>query len=149
MKYVHTNIICKNIDVLSKFYINVFECKQTGSETKISGNWVEKGTGIPKAEARAINLQLPGYEKDGPVLEIFQYTEILDEQISPKGNSKGIGHLAFKVDNVQEVLNKVLQNGGNKLGELVIQEFKSGTFTYIYVTDPEGNIIEVQNWAPK
>ena len=149
MKYVHTNIICKDIELLSKFYIEVFECKQIGSETKMSGDWLKKGTGIQNAEARVINLQLPGYEEGGPTLEMFQYTQILDEQRFPKGNSKGLGHLAFKVDNVQAVLDKVLEKGGNKLGELVSQEFKSGTLTYIYVTDPEGNIIEVQSWTPK
>ncbi len=149
MKYVHTNIICKDIDKLSKFYTDVFECVQVGSQTTMSGDWLAKGTGIENAEAKSVNLQLPGYEKGGPVLEMFQYTETLDIEKSPKANSKGIGHLAFSVANVQEVVNQALQNGGNKLGELVSQEFKSGTLTYAYVTDSEGNIIEVQNWTPK
>jgi len=43
----------------------------------------------------------------------------------------------------------VLQNRGRKLGELAIKEFKSGTLTFIYVTDPEGNIIEIQSWRSK
>jgi catechol 2,3-dioxygenase-like lactoylglutathione lyase family enzyme len=149
MKYVHTNIICSNIQTISDFYINVFGCKQIGSETKMAGGWVEQGTGIKKAEARAVNLQLPGYEKGGPMLEIFQYTETLELERLPKGNSKGLRHLAFSTDDVQQTLHKVLENGGHKLGELVSKEFKSGTLTYIYVTDPEGNIVEIQNWAPK
>jgi catechol 2,3-dioxygenase-like lactoylglutathione lyase family enzyme len=149
MKYVHTNIICLDLDKIVSFYTNVFECKQIGSETKISGDWVEKGTGIDKAEARAINLQLPGYEKGGPGLEIFQYTNTLESERYPMANSKGIGHLAFSVDNVQETFNKVLLNGGNKIGEIVVKEFKSGALSYVYVTDPEGNIIEVQSWKPK
>lgn len=149
MKYVHTNIICTNIKKISEFYINVFECKQIGAITTISGDWLEKGTGIKNAEVKSINLQLPGYEKDGPILEIFQYTETVEEQRTPKANSKGIGHLAFSVDDVQHTLGKVLENGGNTLGELVNKEFKSGILTYIYITDPEGNIVEIQNWKSK
>ena len=148
MKYVHTNIICKNIETLSKFYIEVFECKQVGSETKLIGEWVEKGTGVKNAEIRSIVLQLPGYENDGPKLEIFQYSEVVNDAPEPSANRKGFGHLAFSVNNVEETLNIALQNNGKKIGELVTKEFKKGTFTYVYITDPEGNIIEIQNWTP-
>ncbi len=52
MKYVHTNIICTDIEKISNSYINVFQCEQIGQESKIAGDWLEKGTGINKAEAR-------------------------------------------------------------------------------------------------
>jgi predicted enzyme related to lactoylglutathione lyase len=147
-KYVHTNIVSIDINKLAKFYIDTFDCKQQGRESEMMGDWVDKGTGVKNAKLKSIILQLPGYE-NGPTLEIFQYSEILEGEALPKANIKGIGHLAFSVDNVEEMLNKAIQNGGNKLGELVTKEFKSGVLIYIYITDPEGNIIEIQSWKGK
>lgn len=149
MKYVHTNIVSSNVAKLADFYIKVFECKQLRPESQLYGDWLEKGTGVKGANIKQIDLQLPGYDANGPVLEIFEYSEIVGRQEVPRVNTKGLGHLAFKVDDVGEVLESVIENGGSKIGELVEKEFKSGTLTFVYMTDPEGNIVEIQSWKPK
>lgn len=149
MKYVHTNIVSKNVANLAKFYIEVFECKQFRPESQLFGDWLEKGTNVKGANIKQIDLQLPGYDSNGPVLEIFEYSEISDQQEVPKANTKGLGHLAFKVNDVHNVLENVIKNGGGKIGDLIEKEFKSGTLTFVYATDPEGNIIEVQSWKQK
>jgi predicted enzyme related to lactoylglutathione lyase len=60
---------------------------------------------------------------------------------------KDFGHIAFKVDNVNEMLQKVLENGGSKIGEVVELEIKNaGTITFVYAQDIDGNIIELQHW---
>lgn len=149
MKYVHTNIVAKDASQLAEFYKSVFACTQVGTESTLMGDWLAKGTGVKSARITSIQLELPGYEKGGPALEIFEYSEIIDEQETPLPNRKGIRHLAFSVDDVEDIVEKVIRNGGKKLGELVRKEFKSGTLTFAYVTDPEGNIIELQNWQGK
>lgn len=149
MKYAHTNIICNDIEKISQFYINVFGCEQIGKESTMQGDWLDKGTGLMNARAKSVILQLPGYDTKGPALEIFEYENTEDSEREPNANSKGFGHIAFSVDNVEEVLTKVLENDGAKKGELVKKEFNGGTLTYIYVTDTEGNIIEIQNWKAK
>jgi len=66
----------------------------------------------------------------------------------PVINRKGLGHLAFHVSNVQAVLQKVIENGGAPLGEVIVRKYESmGTLTAVYAKDPEGNFIEIQNWA--
>ena len=147
VKYVHTNIISKDWRRLADFYIKVFNCKPTAPERNLSGEWLEKGTGVKNAEIKGIHLELPGFEK-GPTLEIFQYHEML-EKPTPAPNREGIGHLAFHVDDVNEILKKIISHGGNKLSEVVSKEFKSGTLVFTYATDPEGNIIELQTWNSK
>lgn len=149
MKFAHTNIICRDLDKIVGFYTTVFGCRKLGNETKMSGEWLEKGTQVKNAEARSINLELPGYDSNGPILEIFQYKEIVEDQLEPFANRKGFGHIAFKCENVKKTLDDVLSNGGCMLGELVEKEFKTGTFTYAYILDPEKNIIEIQSWNPK
>jgi predicted enzyme related to lactoylglutathione lyase len=146
MKYVHTNIVTGNLRSLADFYINVFECKQTKPEGKLLGDWLEKGTGVKDANIKQIDLQLPGYDGNGPVLEIFEYSEVVNENLPPVANQKGLRHLAFKVENVTELAEKAVSNGGKRVGELITKEFKSGTLEFSYITDPEGNLIEVQSW---
>ncbi len=48
-------------------------------------------------------------------------------------NRKGFGHIAFHVENVKEVLNRLLQNGGTQLGEMIETEISnSGYLTFVY-----------------
>jgi hypothetical protein len=48
---------------------------------------------------------------------------------------------------VEDITDRLIANGGALYGELVEKEIKGiGIIKAIYVTDPEGNIIEIQNW---
>jgi predicted enzyme related to lactoylglutathione lyase len=61
-------------------------------------------------------------------------------------NKKGFGNIAFLVKDVEAILNKVISFGGSAEGGIVIKKLASlGTLTFIYVIDPEGNLIELQN----
>ena len=72
----------------------------------------------------------------------------MQEKLSPAANRLGFGHLAFHVDDVRAILGKVIEYGGSKLGEVVIKNVDGvGTLTFVYATDPEGNILEIQNWS--
>ena len=56
--------------------------------------------------------------------------------------------MAFEVDDVDAARDEVLAAGGGCVGDLVTAEIaNAGTITFVYVTDPEGNIIELQKWA--
>jgi predicted enzyme related to lactoylglutathione lyase len=146
IQYKHTNIIAENWKALSEFYIQVFGCKVLPPERNLSGEWVDRFTGIVNARIRGVHLSLPGYE-NGPTLEIFGYEpEDVTEKCS-KINRKGFGHIAFHVDDVEAVVEKLLQHGGKMYGEIIQKQYEGiGLLTAVYATDPEGNIIEIQNW---
>ena len=56
-------------------------------------------------------------------------------------------HLAFSVDDVQATAQQVLDHGGTAVGDLTVREITEvGVITFQYLTDPEGNILEVQSW---
>lgn len=116
-------------------------------ERNLSGKWLEDGTGIPNAQIRGVHLRLPGYSDQGPTLEIFQYNQ--EEKRSRTAiNRPGFGHIAFMVSDVEAARNAVIDAGGGTIGKLVSLEVTgAGTVTFVYVTDPEGNIIELQHWA--
>lgn len=146
MKYVHTNIITNNWKKLADFYIKVFKCKIAPPIRNQKGKWLEKGTGVKNAHLEGVHLRLPGYGKSGPTLEIYQYYKI--KKLKPvKPNQRGFGHLAFEVKNVKAILKKIEKYGGKRNGEIVRREVKGvGIITFVYVRDPDGNLIELQNW---
>jgi predicted enzyme related to lactoylglutathione lyase len=146
IKYVHTNIIAKDWKKLSQFYQEVFNCKPVPPERNLEGDWVDKLSGLKNAHITGVHLALPGYEDSLPTLEIFSY-DMMEEYNLKKINGIGYGHLAFQTDNVEALLEKLLQAGGKKIGELVKTVYpEKGTAVFIYAADPEGNIIELQSW---
>ena len=146
IKFVHTNLVAKDWKSLANFYVNVFGCKPKPPERDLSGQWLDNATSVHDARIRGIHLHLPGFGDDGPTLEIFQYAE-MPKNGPHRINQPGFGHIAFAVDNVQESLDKVLQNGGSKIGDLVSTEITgAGGIEFVYACDPEGNIIELQKW---
>ena len=103
-------------------------------------------TGVPNAHIKGVHLRLPGYGADGPTLEIYSYGQ-MEEKPTPLANRKGFGHIAFEVEDVPTILQKVIQHGGSKQGEIDGKFVKGvGYITVIYAKDPEGNLLELQNW---
>jgi len=145
-KYKHTNIIAREWQALAKFYQDVFGCVFVPPARDLSGDWLSKGTGVSKARFAGIHLRLPGHGDDGPTLEIYQYSRS-ESRPQTAANREGIMHLAFEVADVEKATAGVLQSGGSKVGEVVTAEVAGvGLLTFVYVADPEGNIIELQSW---
>ena len=145
-KFKHTNIIAGDWRMLARFYEKVFGCVRVPPERHLSGAWLEKGTGVVGAEFSGVHLTLPGYDENGPTLEIYEYSHN-EAKLKPVANREGFGHVAFEVDNVTEALVRVKEHGGGAVGEVTRHEVEGvGLLAFVYATDPEGNIIELQSW---
>lgn len=146
-RYVHTNLIAQDWQALASFYQQLFGCTPVPPERDLSGPQIEAGTGITGARLRGVHLRLPGYGDSGPTLEIFTY-DPLDQRARTAVNRPGFAHLAFSVDDVAAARQAVLRAGGKAVGEVVTTLIATGaTVTWCYVTDLEGNIIELQSWG--
>ncbi len=149
IKYVHTNLIAEDWRKLAGFYQMVFKCTPLLPERDFKGSELEQGTGLPDAHLRGIHLKLPGYGENGPTLEIFNYSR-LESRAKTSVNRPGFGHVAFLVDDVRFMHESVIQSGGQAVGEIVTMRIATGDqVTWCYVTDPEGNLIELQSWDKK
>jgi len=146
VKYGHTNLIARDWRALGRFYEQVLGCVPVPPERHYKGHDLERGTGIPDAEVRGAHLRLPGHGSDGPTLEIFTYNH-LAERPATAVNRPGFGHIAFIVDDVAAAREEVLQAGGRAVGDVVTLTTTTGArVTWAYLTDPEGNVIELQTW---
>lgn len=146
IRYVHTNIIAKDCEKLINFYKDVFGCRSIGEKRDLHGEWLDKLTGVPGAHIIGEHLAMPGYEGH-PTLEIFSYNQ-MNGELTHQINTYGIAHIAFEVDDVAETLDKVLARGGDVVGELVHTDYEDGRkATFVYATDIEGNILELQSWT--
>jgi predicted enzyme related to lactoylglutathione lyase len=143
-RYIHTNLIARDWRTLADFYERVFGCVRVPPERDLSGSALEAGTGLPGAHLRGVHLRLPGSGETGPTLEVFSY-ESMPERLPPACNQPGYAHIAFAVDDVPAARAAVLSAGGMPVGEVVSTPAGEGVvLTWCYVTDPEGNIIELQ-----
>ena len=146
MRFAHTNIAAKDWKRLSDFYIAVFNCRIKPPVRNLSGDWLDKATGLKGARLAGVHLLLPGHGENGPTLEIFSY-EDTHESTPMMANHTGFTHIAFEVGDVETILKNALINGAELLGEITGKEIENvGMLKFVYFRDPEGNIIEIQSW---
>ncbi len=148
VRYGHTNLIAQDWRALVDFYSTLFGCEPVPPQRDLHGPVVEAGSGVPGGTMTGMHLRLPGHGPDGPTLEIYSFGTM-----PPKPETAidrpGYGHLAFQCDDVVTARAQVLAAGGRALGEVVrTQVTGDSSVTWCYVTDPEGNPVELQSWGP-
>lgn len=145
-RYVHTNIVACDPHRLATFYRDVFGCEPVPPERDLAGAAIDDATGLLGARIRGVHVRLPGHGDAGPTLEIFEYTPAL-AGAGKAINRPGFGHIAFRVPDVGLARDAVLSAGGGEVGRVVSLEVPgAGLLTFAYLTDPEGNVVEVQSW---
>jgi predicted enzyme related to lactoylglutathione lyase len=147
-RFGHVNVVARDWERLAAFYERVFGCIRVPPLRDYRGADLERGTGVAGAALRGAHLRMPGHGPEGPTIEIYTYTPPL-EKAPPAANRAGWGHIAFAVDDVDQARQTVLQAGGDSVGDVVTLQTADGRrVTWCYLTDPEGNILELQSWAP-
>ncbi len=146
-RFGHVNVIARDWRSLADFYIRLFGCEVVPPERDYAGDDLAAGSGVPGAALRGVHLRLPGLGPTGPTLEVYQYASMPDG-LPPAMNRPGFQHIAFAVPSVADARDAVLAAGGRAIGAIVTLETADGRFvTWTYVTDPEGNGIELQSWS--
>lgn len=148
IRLAHVSITAKDMTRLREFYEKALGFVVSRPERGFSGAWLGKGTGVPGAGIKRVHLRLPG--GDGAHLEIIEYAGVIEDSTPPAANRAGLRHVAFETESAGEIArlrDRIIRNGGGDLGEISEKEIDGlGTVTFVYMTDPEGNIIELLNW---
>jgi predicted enzyme related to lactoylglutathione lyase len=146
VRYAHTNLVANDWRKMVAFYRDVFDCEPVGAERDHHGPHVEALTGLKDVRATGVHLRLPGFGENGPTLEVFEYSK-KEPQHRKAANTSGFAHIAFQVDDVEKKREEVLAQGGSDFGQIQTIDIPgAGRLTLDYLTDPEGNIIELQRW---
>ena len=131
---------------LAGFYVDLFGCVPVPPERDYHGPTLEAGTGVAGSGLRGVHLRLPGHGDEGPTLEIYAYDRGR-AAAPPAANRPGWGHIAFAVDDVPTAQRAVLAAGGRRRRGRHRPDGRRAQVTWCYVTDPEGNIVELQAWS--
>lgn len=148
IKFAHVNLITNNWKKLALFYIQVFDCKPLAPTRNLKGKWLDKATTIANSHIKGIHLSLPGYPgSPAPTLEIFEYNRSRKKGTTAI-NKIGLGHIAFKTDDIDMLIIRLREHGGTIAGEKVSVKIKgAGNLTFVYAQDIDGNYIEIQQWS--
>ena len=143
-RYAHTNLVARDWRALGRFYEQALGCVPVAPERDLSGEWLERGTGVSGARITGAHYRMPGTGPAGPTLEIFQYHPPQEAE-PPPANRVGFGHIAFVVQDVDAARTGVIAAGGEPVGTIESVVIPgAGRITWTYVRDPEGNLIELQ-----
>ena len=146
-RFGHVNLIARDWRSLASWYERVFGCEVVPPERDYEGADLAAGTGVPGAALRGVHLRLPGHGASGPTLEIYEFAQ-MPPALPPAANRPGFQHIAFAVPSVAAARDVVLAEGGGSVGTVVTLRTADGRFvTWTYMTDPEGNIVELQSWS--
>ena len=130
-KIEHIGIAVKDLKTANNLYSKLLNTAPYKMEEVESEN---VNTSFFQVGESKIEL-LEGTSSDSPISKF----------IDKKG--EGVHHIAFEVDDVEKVKQKLLSAGGSLHGEVVTFSVTGkGTVTMVYTRDPEGNIVELQKW---
>lgn len=92
IRYAHTNLIARDVPLLIAFYRDVLGCRSIDQTRDLSGEWVDRLTGLSGAHIFGEHLALPGYDAGGPTLEIFGTTPWC--RIAPSASTRADLHIS-------------------------------------------------------
>ena len=150
IRIAHVSITAKDMTRLQEFYEKALGFVVSRPERGFSGDWLGKGTGVPGARIKRVHLRLPDAGEGGAHLELIEYAGAAGDSAPPAADRAGLRHVAFETGSAEVLAglhDLIIGNGGGGLGEITEKEIDGlGTVTFVYMTDPEGNIIELLNW---
>jgi catechol 2,3-dioxygenase-like lactoylglutathione lyase family enzyme len=135
--FVHIGLVVDDLDEMVRFLSLLgFDCGEPGV---FSGEWIDRIIGLETATVETVMVRAP----DGSdIFEVvrFHSPSAGPGEPAPPPNRPGLRHVAFKVDDVRDVVDRVREAGWETVGEIVDYE---NTFLLCYVRGPEGLIVEL------
>jgi catechol 2,3-dioxygenase-like lactoylglutathione lyase family enzyme len=134
----HSGFRVSNIDRSAQFYIDALGGHWETSPMTFEGPDAERIMGgTPGARFKVCHI---GFDEG--TIELFEFLEPV-HPVAPVPPAQGaIIHFAFQVDDVPGVLKRVEEAGGTRYWPEVVHDTDLG-FQVIYVTDPDGHVLEL------
>jgi catechol 2,3-dioxygenase-like lactoylglutathione lyase family enzyme len=125
--FVHIGLVVEDLDETVRFLALLgFDCSKPAV---LSGEWIGRIIGLENVTVEVVMARAP----DGS--DMFEVVRFLApsagaQELPPTANRPGLRHVAFKVDDLHGVVERVREGGWETVGEIV--DFES-TFLLCYV----------------
>ena len=133
----HTGVVVRDLEKSTEFYcaLGFVEDNRAIEE----GDFIDTVVGLQNAKLEWVKLKAP----DGYLLELLQYYSHPEQKeiTKQKSNQLGCSHLAFSVDDINTVCQKIEEIGGSIVNLPALTNNKKVKVAYCY--DNEGNLIEI------
>ena len=113
-----------------------FDCGEPGV---FSREWIDRIIGLENVTVEVVMARAPDGSDMFEVVR-FHSPSAGAQELAPAANRPGLRHVAFKVDDVRGVVDRVRAAGWDTVGEIVDFEH---TFLLCYVRGPDGLIVEL------
>ena len=129
-------IVVEDIDAVISFFVEVgMELEGKGP---VEGPWVERVIGIDDVRQDVAMLRTPDGHGRVELAMFHQPEAITAEPKNAPANTLGIRRIMFAVDDIDEVVARLLAHGAELVGELAQYE---DVYRLCYVRGPEGIIV--------
>jgi catechol 2,3-dioxygenase-like lactoylglutathione lyase family enzyme len=135
--FVHIGLVVEDLEQTVRFLeVLGLDC---GEPSVLSGEWIDRIIGLKDAKVEVVMARGPDGSDVFELVRFHSPTAGAHEP-APATNRPGLRHVAFKVDDVRGVVDRVREAGWDTVGEIVDYE---NMFLLCYVRGPEGLIVEL------
>ncbi|HVX47892.1 MAG TPA: VOC family protein [Candidatus Saccharimonadales bacterium] len=133
----HIGIVVDDLAAAKEFFLDFGFTVQ--GEAEEQSELLDKVTGFKDSKSQIVFLQAPGGQIN---LELSKFFHPADKSTTQENSiySHGIRHLAFVVENIEEIVSRVKQKGY----DVFVDTYSYGDmYKLCYFSGPEGIIIEL------
>jgi len=137
-RFDHVGVTVEDLEAVTAFFLNL-GLEQEGPSQIVEGDWVDRVVGLTDVRVEVVMLRAPN---GGTKLELSKFHRPVDErgpQPAP-ANQLGLCNVAFAVDDIQAVVDRLHADGFDLVGEVGVYE---DAYRLCYVRGPEGIIVSL------
>jgi glyoxylase I family protein len=134
----HIALRVGDIERAARFYTDVFGAIRRTHSMLREGARAENVMGTPGVSYKVCHLRL-----DRGAIELFEFLEPANPTRTIPPAESGLMHFGMQVDDVPAALARVEAAGGKRFWPAIQRHGERGQV--VYVTDPDGNVIELVN----
>jgi len=143
----HVNIVVADLERAARFYEHVFGWRR-GFSAILEGEWIERVSGLSGVRAECLFLVSPD---GGARLELLCYVSPSGEDIAEnsRANTRGVRHIAFEVNDIEQTLARVRELGIEPISAPVEVPFRVGELgakRLAYFHDFDGVLVEAASY---
>jgi len=133
----HVGVIVDDLPTAKQFFL-AFGLALMG-EQAVEGEWVERIIGLEGVKEDVAMFKTPDGEA---TLELVKFHTPVDKNgiQHPLSNTLGIRHIAFAVEDIDSIVDKMTDYGAELVGEVMTYE---DTYKLCYIRGPENIILEL------